>query len=106
MQHERSYHKMFAAKGVACIHQQAIRGRFWVRFSLVGRAMLHPYTGELCECRELDGSRHDCFSLGTARKLDVCEYCGDSVIVCMKCLVCASCCSCGAYHSVDCDWPL
>jgi hypothetical protein len=71
------------------------------------RTVIHPYFGFLVACGRHDGLQHDCdpdkeLSVTT----DVCDQCGQTLAVCADCRYVISCCRCGAYHSVDCEWPL
>jgi len=63
-----------------------------------------PYTGETVVCSDDNGDQHK--HPISARDFDFCEACGDVVLLCTRELRCISCCSCGAYHSMDCGWPL
>lgn len=69
----------------------------------MAKMMIHPYYGDLVVCAELDGQQHD-----QAHQLAVeeCELCAEAVLSCEDCHVAVSCCYCGAFHAIECPWPL
>jgi hypothetical protein len=69
-------------------------------------AMIHPYTGALILCAAYDGLQHACEDYDFTVAVDDCDLCGGPVPVCVYCKSVVGCCDCGAYHALECPWPL
>lgn len=69
------------------------------------RTTRHPYTGELVVCAAHAGEQHS-RDQGHTLDADRCEQCGATVLACHQCRSVVCCCPCGAYHALECPWPL
>jgi hypothetical protein len=68
--------------------------------------MIHPYWGTLVECAQLGGDQHIGKHKQSWVQLQWCNLCGEDIRCCHECKSVIECCPCGAYHALECPWPL